>query len=172
MIKMLKQKKAVSLMVSYVLLIVITLSLAVLVYAWLEFTVQEPKTLECPDDVSLIIHDYKCPGSQIIELTLRNKGLWNIRGFIIRGTNKTEGVPMNILNFTSGEGTEIEPGRFDFFENLQPNEIKTFVFLYSDLDNLKKIQIGPFRIQEDEKGKNRTVLCDKATTTQDIENCS
>jgi len=60
-----KNKKAVSLMLSYVLLIVIAISVAIGVYAWLKFVAEGTEGLEkCPADVSLIIQNYECVGNK------------------------------------------------------------------------------------------------------------
>jgi len=90
-----RDKRAVSLIVSYVLLITITLSLSVLVYNWLRFYVSDEDIPECSSNVNIIIQDYYCvpssdnpitlettPGR--LEITLKNKGLFNVSGFNIR----------------------------------------------------------------------------------------
>jgi hypothetical protein len=84
-----KDKRAVSIIVSYVLLISITIALSVLVYNWLRFYVDEDEVSECSTDVSLIIQDYFCVknnsgGPGYLEITLKNKGLFTIDGYALR----------------------------------------------------------------------------------------
>ena len=71
-------KKAISIIIGYVLLVVIAISLSLLVYAWLKNYL--PKDVEkCPDSVSLTISNYNCDIEENkITLTLRNKGFFNI----------------------------------------------------------------------------------------------
>ena len=90
-------KKAVSLIVSYVLLISIGLSIAGLVYGWLRFYVDIEDPVKCPDGVHLAIMQapyYQerraATGDLEINITLENRGRFNIDGYIIRATNKTD----------------------------------------------------------------------------------
>ena len=53
-------KRAVSILVSYVLLITITLSLSVLVYNWLKFYVSDEEIPECSSNVNIVIQDSAC----------------------------------------------------------------------------------------------------------------
>ena len=83
-----KNKKAVSLMISYVLLIVIGMSLAIIVYEYIIIVVIIEPTPTCPETLSLIIQEYSCnAGAKKITIEVKNKGLFNISGYEIRGTN-------------------------------------------------------------------------------------
>ena len=58
-----------------------------------------------------------------------------------------------------------------YLENLSSNEEHNLEFSYPDSiseSELKKIKIEPFRIENDEKGREIIVLCDKATINQEI----
>ena len=81
-----KQKKGLSNMVAYVLLITITIALSVLVYNWLQFYVGASDLEECPDGVNLVIQNYTCSKVQNgnVNVTLKNKGLFEVDGFILR----------------------------------------------------------------------------------------
>ena len=81
-----KQKKGLSNMVAYVLLITITIALSVLVYNWLQFYVGASDLEECPDGVNLVIQNYTCSKGQNgkVNVTLKNKGLFEVDGFILR----------------------------------------------------------------------------------------
>src|SRR3989338_8510282 len=73
-----ENKKAVSEVVSYVLLIVVAISLSIIVYAWIK--IQLPKEIiECPEGVSVIIKDYRCnKQNNIINITFKNNGFYII----------------------------------------------------------------------------------------------
>ena len=81
-----KQKKGLSNMVAYVLLITITIALSVLVYNWLQFYVGASDLEECPDGVNLVIQNYTCSKGHNgnVNVTLKNKGLFEVDGFILR----------------------------------------------------------------------------------------
>ncbi len=85
-----KNKKALSNIIAYVLLISITVSLSVMVYSWLRSYVVNSDIKECPSGVNIVIKNYDCnnsnsdgTGGQLI-ITLKNKGLFKINGYILR----------------------------------------------------------------------------------------
>lgn len=75
-------KRGVSLMIGYVLLIVIAIGLSVAVFVYLKLYLpkDEPK---CYDDVSLSIDEVACENGAIT-LVLTNRGLFNVDGAFIR----------------------------------------------------------------------------------------
>ena len=162
-------KKAVSLMLSYVILIVIAISLAIGVYAWLKFQANIEELDKCPDDVSLILQNYECNlETKEISLTVQNKGLFNLDGFIVRGADTSGEIPAVVL--APENEVQVGTGRYDFANEFAPNAKEDVSFSFRDkgLDNLIKIQIEPFRIQKDKKGQDKVVFCDNAVITQDI----
>ena len=85
-------KKAVSLMISYVLLIVIGLGIAGMVYGWVKFRATVPEQIGCPENTALIIKRYSCENN-IINVTFQNKGLFSLDGFYIRASTKENVTP-------------------------------------------------------------------------------
>jgi flagellin-like protein len=84
-------KKALSNVVAYVLLIVITISLSALVYGWLTFYFSEPGVRECSDDVNVVVDGYSCISGEDggLNVTLKNKGLFGVDGYTLRIHNRT-----------------------------------------------------------------------------------
>ena len=72
-----KGKKAVSLMISYVLLIVIAIVMSIIVFSYLKTVANVKPVIDCKSGTSIFIEDYKC-GQGKIKLTLKNNGLFNI----------------------------------------------------------------------------------------------
>lgn len=128
-------KKAVSIIVGYVLLVTITLSLSIAVYSFLRFQASGfiGDEEECPEGVSLIIEDYGCLSQQGLNITLQNKGLFSIDGFVLR-VNDREGaeVGVYVLNETGAE--------------LLPNEKvnKIYDFVSKNLNQLSFVEVQPF----------------------------
>jgi len=87
-----RNKKALSNLIAYVLLITITISLSVMVYGWLKFYVEEGEVEECSGNVNIVVNGYDCfagvDGNFTIEL--KNKGLFNVDGFVIRVHNRSD----------------------------------------------------------------------------------
>ena len=111
-----RDKRAVSIIVAYVLLITIAIALSTLVYSWLRFYVNPSDKEECPDGVSLVIKDYSydCMDGTL-NLTLQNKGRFNIYGFVLRVTDK-ENSSIGVYTLKNAETIdgkniiELEPG--------------------------------------------------------------
>lgn len=81
-----KNKKGVSEMVAYVLLIVIAVGLSVAVYAYLKVYVPKDKP-ECQQDIALIVQQKICtisPTGLTLEIQLKNKGLFSVNAAYIR----------------------------------------------------------------------------------------
>ncbi|MBC8495902.1 hypothetical protein H8D36_07130 [archaeon] len=83
-------KKGVSLIISYILLIVLSLSLAIFVFNWLKGFVPSMNEVKCPDGVSLIISETNYVDSEMLNVTVQNRGRFSIDGFYIRGNNQSE----------------------------------------------------------------------------------
>ena len=153
-----KNKRGISVVIGYVLLVVIAISLSLLVYAWLKGFL--PGNIEsCPDDVSLIIKDYNCANGELT-INLKNQGLFNLYGFIARAGTASDDFFYNLK-----ENGEIESY---FADNLlKPNEEEIRVFDYSGYNEIDEIMIEPFVIGE----KGDIVLCENAIIRQGLESC-
>lgn len=87
-------KKAVSEMVSYVLLVVIAIGLSVAVYGYLRVYVPKEKPA-CSEDIFLTIKDANCirNGDNVeLNLVLSNKGLFKINAAYIRFAHESRKV--------------------------------------------------------------------------------
>ncbi len=151
-----RDKRAVSLIVSYVLLITITLSLSVLVYNWLKFYVSDEDIPECSSNVNIVIQKINCvpsyvsPGEETIpgnlQIILKNKGLFNVSGFNIR-VNDREDAEFGFYTLEEG-GVPMAPGE-EF-----PSDGSYMVYNFRDVIdyNLTKVtivEVQPFIIEDD-----------------------
>jgi len=155
-------KKATSLIISYVLLITIAIGLSIGIYSWIKSNADISPDIDCKEDTSLIVMGYEIEESpDKLVLSLKNNGYFNIDGFILSvGENELE-VPIILLDADDGfEGTA---GTYYFPGNpLEPGETISAGFFPKnaqtedpvDLGALKIIQFQPFIIQKGSK-----VLC-------------
>jgi len=162
-----KNKRAVSEMVAYVLLIVITMALAVGMYAFLMFLTRGVNEIpKCPETLSLAIQDYSCLGSKEIQVTIKNKGLFNIDGISVKGTDdKSQEAWFKLIDDSKVGNVEVGEA-YVFLNRLKSNNISSFKFSFNGLDRLEKIAIEPVKIKEEE-----VIFCDDAAITQEL-NCS
>jgi len=153
-------KRGVSLMVSYVLLIVITISLSIIIFTWLRFFAGgevEPKS--CPTGVSLVIDSYNCTLSgedeSNINVTLKNKGRFIISNFTIRANNRAN------AEFGISELKAPDPA----ITPIAPNEKKTFTYKLAEavppLADIKLLDVQPLFTVEGE-----TILCNSFSTQE------
>ncbi len=170
-------KKAVSVMVGYVLLIIISLSLAAAVYTWLSRLSDIEPLDSCEKGVSLIVNDYGYEeDSKKLIINLKNKGNFNISGFFIRVTDKEDVVPY--IGLSPADGGVGAAGRYDFKRSgedvpLASGEIIQTNFTYEDEqgkeNDIKKLQIIPYRRMKNEKGIKELVKCNNAKRIIDID---
>ena len=156
-----RNKRGVSVLIGYVLLVVFVIAMGVVIYNWMKTYVPK-EDLVCPDGVSLFIKDYTCD-SDDLTLTLKNNGLFNVGAYFVRVTDTPEaGLATRDIspNITAG-GEFLSPSgvKFTGSENsLAPNYDETHVFDISHLTNIYTIEIIPLRWQEQDRRK-RMVTC-------------
>ena len=167
-------KKGISVMVSYVLLIVFVIIIGAIVYQWLK-TYVPAQALECPDGVSLFIKDadFDPSDSQLI-ITLRNNGRFDLAGYFIHATNSSDQELPTIdlsgyLNDTLGSG-RIHGNSVLFIGaegNLfTPGSEKSYFFdIPSSIGEPHLIRITPTRFQDVDE-RQRFVSCSDAGVGQ------
>jgi len=162
---MFHHKKGVSEMVGYALLVALALSIALLVYAWLK--AYTPGNVEnCPEDIALILADVVCnPSSKLINITLQNKGLFNVNGFYLKASN-TSGIPIYNLKNVSGANDEIFLKGVVRTGAFKSNDLQLHILNYSYIKLITAIEIEPFVTND----QNEDILCSKAAITEPV-NC-
>jgi len=147
-----KNKSALSDVIAYVLLIAITISLSVLVYNWLRFQFDSEETAECPEAVDVILSKYDCSAGSWLEIGLKNKGRFNVTGYIVRAHNRT-GADFGIY-ILDNEGFGIAPGEsLSWRYNSTNSEV-------DHMGNITFLEVQPFL--------NDRLMC-KSLSTQDIQ---
>jgi hypothetical protein len=168
----LKSKRALSEIVSYVLIIVIAISLAAGVYVWLKVYIPSKQADTCPKEASLFINDYSCSTSQkILTLKIENSGMFNIDGFFIKATNDSKIIPYIALKSNDASpGTILVEGsgRYDLMERLKPGVLIESNFDYSNANKILKLQLLPFIYSQDKK----TILTCETRAEIAIEGCN
>ncbi len=177
----LHDKKAVSEMVSYAVLIIIAIGLSVLVYAYLQVYVPKEKAT-CPSDVALIVQEYTCTASKTIgqanlTLTLLNKGFFTLDTVYLRVGPEERRIKELINDPNSAvSSSAIAYDNFYLFwidenntkrQGLPPG--KTYQRTYHPKLN----QSGTYglEVQPALLRKGKLVLCERAVTTQTL-SCS
>jgi hypothetical protein len=105
-------KRGVSIMVGYVLLIVIAISISLLVFGFLKLYVPNDPP-ECPANINLIIESASCDSTEAI-ITLSNRGLFSVDSVHIsmgqQGRLAKEVIKSAEFDFGFSLGVELLPG--------------------------------------------------------------
>jgi len=169
--KIRENKRGLSEIVSYVLLILIAFGLGTLIFVWLKDITTDKETEVCPPEgVSISIKNSVCDDSaETVTLTIRNAGRFNIDGLIVKGSNNPDAeawadltenddklYPSGIFNIIQGSSGENSP--------LAPNTEGTYKFEYSGLGSLAKILVGAARSED-----NDLLVCTESYISQEVE---
>ena len=163
-----KNKKAISIMIGYILLITFAVVIAAIVFQWLKSYVPQ-EGIECPDGVSLYIASYDNDGAGKLTLSLRNNGKFNFGGIFIRYSDDPEKeiAPFDLSPVVLSGGLNMNPGvKFTGNEDNSfkvNDEDRSIAFNVSDIPLIYSIEITPIRWQE-EKTKKLKVSCTEAGT--------
>ncbi len=156
-------KKALSEIISYVLLISIGLAISGMVFIWLKDYVKDSNVESCPDEISLMIEhlEYnKIEDSNNVSnltLTIKNRGLFNIDGYLIR-VNDKPGLNQGVWLLS----TKNEP--------LNISKSQTLTFNETDFESLNiskvcYVDVQPFIIS---KSGNKNIMC-KNTASRKVD---
>lgn len=173
-----KNRKGVSIMVGYVLLVVFAIILSLIAYQWIK-TYVPSESLQCPSSgvsVSIKALYYDCEGgNNNLYLNVKNSGRFSILGYFAHAANVSEQEVATIdlsqyFNETLSGGQRF--GNSIAFisaeENLfKPGDEKVAIFNLTDVGVLTSIQIIPTRMQEIDN-KNRFISCGNEIVKQDI----
>ena len=164
-------KRGISIMIGYVLLVAGMLVMGGVVYAWMKSYVHGNE-IQCPDDTSIFIKNfYYNSTAQILNLTLRNNGKFDINGYFIKASNDSEAkiAKTDLTSYIFKGGGYLNGAvRFEGAGILSPGEENVAEFRFNELDlNLVYIEIVPFRFQ-DVYGKQRLASCSNAKAKQTL----
>ena len=148
---MIKNKKAISEIVSYVLLIIIAVSISGIVYSFLVKYIPKGELAECPEDVSIAAREISCDSEYILTINITNRGLWNISAVDIKAGDPARRIKPLIKkeNFAP----PLAPG-----ETIEVRASTTQI-VAGDLE----LQLQPSVISPKDQS---SVLCPKAIITQ------
>jgi len=184
MIKKRMSKKAVSLMVSYILLISIALVVSVGVYAWLRAVANVEPPITCKDETTVIIESYDCTSGDEggIDLIIKNNGRFNVKGIILTVGNDSVKTPTTSLLNIDPKIKKLEGHHFFVVEDvngievpeLAPGESTTASFTNKikdekivDFEYVRTVKLQPF-VSDEEDNK---ILCPDAVIRQDLKKC-
>jgi len=170
-----KNKKGMSAIIGYVLLVTFGLVLSVLVFNYLKTYVPKD-TGSCPDGVSIFLESYSCSNG-VLNITLKNNGRFNYPAYSIHASNSPNQTIAfldlsNNLSGTSAGFPDSQRGLVLFNTHdskfMRPQTQVTHIFKYST--HLYSIEIAPVIFQK-VGSTGKFVRCSNAISTQTL-NCT
>jgi hypothetical protein len=152
-----EDKRGLSNLIAYVLLISISISLSVVVYNWLSDYADQADIEKCPDGASIVIKGYSCNGSNgNLTVRLKNKGLFSVDGYILR-VHDTPDAAFGFYVFNKSGSV------------IRPDEEVVYSYNYSDynlagdsLMTVTLIEVQPFIGEGEEVSNCELVAAQKA----------
>lgn len=162
-------KRALSEILAYVILITMALALSVLVYSWLKCYIPGScgsAAVTCPEGVNVVIKDYSCVSGQL-NVTVENKGLFSADGVVMKVNDINDPLQQTrIAVYTLGAN------QGKFFDRLSPGQNITYTFnIFDDVYNgdqhagiytLNFLEVQPF--VNASVGKRDIIFCKKISS--------
>ncbi len=175
--KNIKKRKAVSVLIGYVLLIVFAIVISIGVYSWLK-TYVPSTTLSCKDGVSLFIKgsSFNATGARQLNITIKNNGRFNVAAYFIYATNSTnQSLPVLDLSpyLDSSHGGE-QFGNAVLFSPLADNsfapgdQVSHIFNIPYAMGNIYTLQVVPALFQNDSNNRNMFVSCSDDKINQQV----
>ena len=180
-------KKGVSVLIGYVLLISFVIVISVIVYQLLQ-TYAPSEIQSCPSGTSIILKDYECD-NKWLNLTVKNNGLFNVGGvFVYASIDEEIEIPtFDLVGETRGTPTNpsihggVPAGNSLLFNLNSENSLvvddeqlivfNLWTYARFPVDGASKIYyvgLTPIRFQE-EDGKTKLISCGNSNIIQKLE---
>ena len=144
-------KRGVSIMIGYVLLIVIAISLSIFVFVYLQLYLPKDEP-QCYDDVALTIEEARCENGEGYVI-LHNRGLFTVDGVFIR-VGEEGRIFKEVINADDSTFVPLLP---------QMSWNGMFAYIPADINKVQELEIEPYVYIE-----NKPALCERAVITKKI----
>jgi FlaG/FlaF family flagellin (archaellin) len=143
-------KRGLSEVVGYVLLISISFALAGMVFSWLKFYVTPGEEITCDEGVSIAIraYNYSCETREL-NITLKNDGRFDIDGYIVRVNNRSGETKIGVYTINK-TGRPLPVGNTSYEYHPSVNDISG-----KPITGITFVEVQPFTIQQ-----GTTIYCE------------
>ncbi len=169
-------KRALSIVIGYILLIAISIVMSIIVYQWLKTYVPKD-TAKCSEGTSFFIKEisYNCT-SKKLDITVKNNGKFSINGYFIHVSNSSNPDVLATIDISRNitDGGIVSGSSITFSDTIknaltpeEPTNAKLCSFNIAGYSQLYKIEIIPTRMQEIDN-KERLVSCGDAKVEETL----
>ncbi len=170
-----KNKKAITPMIGYILLVTMAVVMGSIAYQWIRSYVPEELS-QCPEDVTVFVKDYSCATGQF-NLTIQNKGKFGVAGYFIHISNETDKEIATIDISSKVTQGGIHAGNAIIFLSgddnpLMPDDDRTVVFDLTgeEIGDIYIVELLPARYQKQD-GRLKLVSCGSSRIKEKIATC-
>ncbi|MEM4152792.1 MAG: archaellin/type IV pilin N-terminal domain-containing protein [Candidatus Pacearchaeota archaeon] len=159
-------KKAISELVSYVLLIVLAIAMAAVAYVFLKPYAEKPlPEEECPEAVNVVLENYSC-NNKMFSFTLKNRGLFDVYGIKLKIINNSEGLQYDFWLYLP------DCGGIQKCNDCNEDCLKVETDLKGDLDYSNFNKINELVIYPIKVINNNFYICSNAVIKVPLEGCN
>jgi len=171
-----ENRKGLSVVIGYVLLIAISVVMSIVVYTWLKGYVPKD-AIKCSEGTSIFIKDlvYTCtPGAETLNITVKNSGKFSVNGYFIHASNVSDPDSLAVIDISprvllggkiSGNSIVFNELVYNYLTPDEPTNVRMTSFNVTGYGRLYKVEIIPIRLQE-EGNKKRIVSCGDAKISE------
>ncbi len=160
-----QEKKAVSEMIAYVILIAIAIGLAIGVFSWLKDYANVTPKIDCKAGTSIVLEDYNCASDGTFTVNIKNNGMFDVNGIFMMVGNNSQRQPIERLSALGESQPSSLPGYYTGRINVSENQ--TISFNAVDLNPIQIVQIQPFILDN----KNKKILCEQGIIKENLVGC-
>jgi len=161
-----QNKRGVSEMIAYVILIAIAIGLAIAVFSWLKDYANITPKIDCKPGTSIILGDYNCSAEgRTFTVNIKNNGMFDVNGIFMMVGNNSQRQPTTRLTAV-GEGQGGSSGYYIGKINVSENQTISFLKSYS-LNEIQIVQIQPFILD----AKRKKILCEQGIIKENLVGC-
>jgi len=170
--KLNQDKKGLSEMISYVLLVAIAIGISTGVFVWLKSYTNVTPVVDCEEGTSVLLESYTCQCEYelcLMSLDIKNNGRFNVSGIILTISTDAKREPTDYLMQRKDSERRLKPGITYFDYPLSPGSKSTVEFFNVNqkdeaLSSIPLIKIQPIITLN----KNR-VVCQNSIIKQPID---
>ena len=162
-----KNKKGISELISYVLLITLALAMAAAFWFFIKPYAEHPLAEEgCPESVNIVLENYSC-SNDIFSFDLKNRGLHSVTGVRLKIINSSQDFEYDSLLLLPNCEGMLNCFSCNNKDCFGVNENITSSLSYASYIKINKLVIYPVKINE----KNEFQLCTNAVVKVPVSGC-
>ncbi|MFA5258992.1 MAG: hypothetical protein WC979_08230 [Candidatus Pacearchaeota archaeon] len=170
--KLNQNKRGLSEMISYVLLIAIAIGISTGVFVWLKSYTNVTPVVDCEEGTSVLLESYTCECEHelcLMTLNIKNNGRFNVSGIILTISEDAKREPTDYLIQRKDLERKLKPGITYFDSQLNPGSSAAVEFFNTNQKDEAVSSIPLIKIQPIITLNKNRVVCQNSIIKQPID---